>query len=205
MRNKIALYARVSTSNNGQDPETQFVLLREYAKVRGFEIYKEFVDTGVSGTKDSRPSLNQLMDDARKRKFDSVLVFRFDRFARSSRHLIQALEEFRGLGIDFISYSENIDTTSPLGKAIFVIIGAMAELERNIIVERVKCGLKAAKAKGKRLGRPQVTLNIERLFYLKNEGKSIRQIAMTLGLSKSTIGKYLSDSNKVGGNEINPV
>ena len=113
---KVAIYARVSTSNGHQSPKMQLQALREYCEAREFKIYREYVDEGVSGAKDSRPALNELMDDARKRKFDTVLVWKFDRFARSTKHLISALEEFKNLGIDFISYSENIDTTSPLGR-----------------------------------------------------------------------------------------
>ncbi len=186
---KIAIYARVSTSE--QDVGMQLLALREYCQARRIEIFNEYVDQGYSGAKDSRPAINQLMNDARKRKFDAVVVYRFDRFARSSRHLIQALEEFKGLGIDFISYQENIDTSSPLGKAIFVIVGAMAELERNIIVERVKSGLKNAKAKGQKLGRPAINYAIEDILTLKNEGKSTRAIARTLGISNATVSRKL--------------
>lgn len=187
---KTALYARVSTTD--QHVQSQLLALRDYCTARGFEIYQEYVDSGVSGTKDSRPALNALMDDARKRKFDTIIVYRFDRFARSSRHLIQALEEFKALGIDFISYQENIDTSSPLGKAIFVIVSAMAELERNIIVERVKSGLRAARSKGKVLGRPQITPDLKQIFSLQDVGKSIREIAAIVGISKSTVAKHLS-------------
>jgi len=133
---RIAIYARVSTNDQSTDP--QLLDLRRYVADRSWESFKEYVDEGVSGTKDSRPALNQLMDDARKKKFDVVLVWRFDRFARSTRHLINALEEFKNLGIDFVSYQENIDTSSPLGSAIFTIISAVAQLERDIIAERVK-------------------------------------------------------------------
>ena len=123
---------------------------------RGWDIFKEYVDEGISGTKDNRPALNDLMNAAKKRRFDVVLVWRFDRFARSTKHLVNALYEFRNLGIDFISYQENIDTSSPLGEAIFTIISAMAKLERDIIAERVRGGLRRAQANGKRLGRPKL-------------------------------------------------
>ena len=132
------------------------------------------------------------MDEARKRKFDAILVYRFDRFARSSKHLITALEEFKNLGIDFISYQENIDTSSPLGKALFIIVGAMAELERNIIVERVKSGLQAAKSRGKKLGRPESNFDFKEASQLKENGLSVRAIASRLGISKTTVSKYLS-------------
>ncbi len=149
---RVALYARVSTSD--QSTDSQLLDLRRYVQDRGWQALNEYCDNGISGTKDSRPALNQLMDDAKKRRFDIVLVWRFDRFARSTKHLILALEEFRNLGIDFVSYQENIDTSSPLGGAIFVIISAVAQLERDIIAERVKAGLRRARENGKRLGRP---------------------------------------------------
>lgn len=170
----------------------QVQALNEYCTARSFTIYETYVDQGVSGTKNSRPALNALMDDARKCKFDAVLVYRFDRFARSSRHLISALEEFKALGINFISYQENIDTTSALGKAIFVIVGAMAELERSIIVERVISGLKTARSRGKQLGRPKLSFDVAAARTLMASGQSLRSIARDMGISKSSIAKYLS-------------
>ena len=152
-KKRIAVYARVSTSD--QSTESQLLDLRRYVRERGWDIFKEYVDEGISGTKDSRPALNELMDDARKRRFDVVLVWRFDRFARSTKHLILALEEFKNLGVDFVSFQENIDTSSPLGSAIFTIISAVAQLERDIIAERVKAGLRRARENGKKLGRPR--------------------------------------------------
>lgn len=149
---RVAIYARVSTTD--QSTETQLLDLRRYVADRAWDIFEEYCDNGISGTKDSRPALNQLMDDARKRRFDVVLVWRFDRFARSTKHLILAMEEFKNLGIDFVSYQENIDTSSPLGGAIFTIISAVAQLERDIIAERVRAGLRRARERGKRLGRP---------------------------------------------------
>lgn len=187
---KVALYVRVST--NEQDTSSQFLALREYCETRGFQIFQEYIDRGVSGSKDSRPALNELMEDARKGRFKVILVFRFDRFARSTRHLLAALDEFQHLGIDFISYQENIDTTSPLGKAIFVIVGAVAELERNIIVERVKSGLNAARARGKILGRPKVSFNIDRALQLKREGLSLRSIEKQIGVSHSTLARAMN-------------
>ena len=134
---RVALYARVSTKHNGQDPETQLMALRDYAKARKLEVFSEYVDIGISGSKDSRPALNRLMTDARKRRFDAVLVARFDRFARSTRHLVLALEEFNALGVDFISLSESVDTSTPMGKMVYTVIAAVAELERSLIRERV--------------------------------------------------------------------
>ncbi|MDA2929986.1 recombinase family protein, partial [Acidobacteria bacterium AH-259-O06] len=174
---KTALYARVSTRNNGQDPETQLLALREYAKARRFEVFEEYVDVGISGAKESRPALDQLMDDARHRRFDTALVARFDRFARSTRHLVLALEEFNALGMDFISLSESIDTSTPMGKMIYTVIAAVAELERALIRERVLMGLDRAKAEGKRLGRPPGSkANVKQAQKLKSEGLSIRRI-----------------------------
>ena len=143
---RVAIYARVSTSD--QSTDAQLLDLRHYIFHRGWRIFCEYCDSGISGSRDSRPALNQLMGDARKRRFDVVLVWRFDRFARSTKHLILALEEFRNLGIDFVSYQENVDTSSPLGGAIFTIISAVAQLERDIIADRVKAGLRRARAQG---------------------------------------------------------
>ncbi len=184
---RVALYARVSTKNNGQDPETQLLALRDYASARGFEIFSEFVDIGISGSKEKRPALDRLMDDARKRRFDAVLVARFDRFARSTRHLVLALEEFNALGVDFISLSESIDTSTPMGKMVFVVISAVAELERSLIRERVIMGLQRAKAQGKRIGRPSAQLDSEELQALREEGLSFRAIARRLGVSHPTV------------------
>jgi len=188
----IAIYARVSTQD--QSTESQLLDLRQYATSRGWSVFKEYTDNGVSGTKDNRPALNELMAEAKKRKFGVVLVWRFDRFARSTKHLILALEEFRNLGVDFVSYQENIDTSSPLGSAIFTIISAVAQLERDIIAERVKMGLRRAKENGKRLGRPQGTsLDIEAANRLRREGMGLRQIAEKLGSSKSTVARVLAE------------
>ncbi len=131
------------------------------------------------------------MNDAKKRRFDVVLVWRFDRFARSTKHLILALEEFKNLGVDFVSYQENIDTSSPLGSAIFTIISAVAQLERDIIAERVKAGLRRAKENGKKLGRPPVRIDEEEVFRLRERGLSLREIARRLNLSKSTVARHL--------------
>jgi len=187
---RTAIYARVSTVD--QSTESQLLDLRKYVSARGWQIYREFVDEGISGTKDSRPALDQLMDDARKRRFDVVLVWRFDRFARSTKHLILALEEFRNLGIDFVSFQENIDTNSPLGSAIFTIISAVAQLERDIIAERVKAGLRRARENGKKLGRPKGTsLDLDKVQRLRTQGLSLQQIATELNTSKTTISRLL--------------
>ena len=191
---RVALYARVSTLD--QSTDSQLLDLRRYVQDRGWQALNEYCDNGSSGTKDSRPALNQLMDDAKKRRFDAVLVWRFDRFARSTKHLILALEEFRNLGIDFVSYQENIDTSSPLGGAIFTIISAVAQLERDIIAERVKAGLRRARELGKRLGRPQAKADDAHILKLSGEGMSSRQIANRLELSPSTVLRRLRVASK---------
>jgi DNA invertase Pin-like site-specific DNA recombinase len=147
---KVALYARVSKLNSHQDPEVQLQPLRQLCTARGFEIVREYVDHGVSGTKERRPQLDELMTDATKgrRDFQAVLVWKFDRFARSVEHLLKALKTFDELGIGFISLTESIDTSTPYGKLIFTVLGAVAELERSLIVERIKSGLRHARAKG---------------------------------------------------------
>src|ERR1700723_2534767 len=149
---RIATYSRVSTLN--QDTDMQTRELREYCTRRGWVLVHEYVDHGVSGAKESRPALNALMIDARRRKFDAVAVWKFDRMARSVAHLLRVLDEFRSLGIDFSSLSESIDTSTPTGKMVFTVLASVAELERSLISERVRAGLRNAKARGTRLGRP---------------------------------------------------
>jgi DNA invertase Pin-like site-specific DNA recombinase len=166
--------------------------LRQYVSDRSWTIYREYRDEGISGSLDRRPALDKLMNDARKRRFDLVLVWRFDRFARSTRHLINALEEFKNLSIDFVSYQENIDTSSPLGSAIFTIISAVAQLERDIIAERVKAGLRRATENGKKLGRPRGTaLDVEKIHRLRKKGWSLQQIASELNTSRTTVSRLL--------------
>ncbi len=187
---RVALYARVSTKNR-QDPESQLLPLREYAQARGFEI-SEYVDVGITGRKDSRPELDRLMADAQKRRLDAVAVWKFDRFARSTRHLVTALEQFNALGVDFISLSESIDTSTPMGKMVFTVLAAVAELELSLIRERVVMGLQRAKAQGKKLGRPRGSAqDAHKIKRLKSEGLSVRQIAQLLQTSKSTVARLL--------------
>src|ERR1700681_3493928 len=184
---KAAIYARVSTTNHGQDASMQTRELREYCERRGFEIVDEYTDIGISGSKDSRPELNRLMADAHKRRFDVVCVWRFDRFARSVSHLLRALETFKALGIDFCSFSEQMDTSTPTGKMVFTVLGAVAELERSLIVERVRAGLRNARAKGKQLGRPRVSVDAARIATLRASGLSWPKIADELGVSVGTV------------------
>jgi DNA invertase Pin-like site-specific DNA recombinase len=157
---RAALYARVSTVDKGQDPEVQLRDLREYAARRGLEAVAEFVDF-ASGARNGRPEYQRMFDAARKRRFDVLLVWRYDRFARSMQELVNALEEFRTLGIDFISYRENADTTTAQGKLIFGIMASLAEFERALIAERVRAGMARAKAQGKHVGRPRIPTQTE--------------------------------------------
>ncbi len=173
---RAALYLRVSTLD--QKPDLQFDGLRAYASRAGLDIVQDYCDVGVSGRREGRPQLNALMTAARSREIDCVLVWKFDRFARSTRHLLAALEEFNHLGVRFVSVQDQIDTDSPMGRAMFTIIGAMAELESSLISERVTAGMRAAETRGKHLGRPalprRVITEIEMLA--TSTDLSIRQI-----------------------------
>lgn len=155
---RAALYLRVSTPD--QKPDLQFGGLRAYAARAGLDIIQDYCDVGVSGRREGRPQLNALMTAARNREIDCVLVWKFDRFARSTRHLLTALEEFNHLGVRFVSVQDQIDTDSPMGRAMFTIIGAMAELESSLISERVTDGMRAAETRGKHLGRPPTTQHV---------------------------------------------
>ena len=185
---RVALYARVSTLDKGQDAEVQLRELREYATRRGWTAV-EYVDNGVSGTKDSRPQLNAMMQAARRRKLDCVLVARFDRFARSVSHLLRALEEFRALGIEFVSLNEACDTTTPQGKMLFTILGAVAEFERELIRERVRAGLANARAKGRLPGPKPLAVDLAAVTHRRDSGESWRAIASSLGVSPALLLK----------------
>jgi DNA invertase Pin-like site-specific DNA recombinase len=193
---KVAIYARVSTANNGQDPTMQTRELREYAERRGWTVASEYVDIGISGTKEKRPELDRLMSDAHRRRFDAVVVWKFDRFARSVSHLLRALETFKAQGIEFVSFSEQLDTSTPAGKLVFTVLGAVAELERSLIVERVKAGLRNARAKGKKLGRPRVYPDAHRIAALRAEGLSWAKIADRLGVGEGTVYRAAQASSK---------
>jgi DNA invertase Pin-like site-specific DNA recombinase len=182
-----AVYARVSTLHSGQDSTMQTRELVEYCQRRGWEVFESYVDNGVSGKKDSRPELNRLMADAHARRFDVVVVWRFDRFSRSASHLCRALAIFNALKINFVSMIEQIDTTTPAGTFVFHVLAAVAESERQTIVERVRGGLRNARAKGKRLGRPRKAVDIDRINSLRASGHSWRRIAGMLKLSVGTV------------------
>jgi DNA invertase Pin-like site-specific DNA recombinase len=187
MKPRVAIYARVWTTNHGQDVTVQTRELHQFAEARGWQITGEYIDAGMSGAKDSRPELNRLMADAHKRRFDVVAVWRFDRFARSVTHLLRALETFNALGISFVSLSEQMETTTPTGKMVFTVLGAVAELERSLIVERVRAGLRNARTKGKTLGRPRKIVDAGKIAALRAQGLSLRSIASELGIGLATL------------------
>jgi DNA invertase Pin-like site-specific DNA recombinase len=193
MATRAAIYARVSTTNHGQDVSMQTREIRPFAEARGWPFVGEYVDVGISGAKERRPQLDRLIADAHKRVFDVVVCWRFDRFARSVSHLLRALETFNALGVAFVSLSENVDTTTPTGKMIFTVLGAVAEFERSLIVERVRAGLRNARAKGKKLGRPRLAVNEAEIASLRSQGRSVREIAEELGYSRSLVHKTLAN------------
>src|SRR5215471_15824036 len=188
---RVAIYARVSTVDKGQDPETQLRALREYAARRGLVPVGEYSDY-ASGTRDDRPQYQALLTAARKRQVDVVLVWRYDRFARSTQALVQALHEFHRLGVDFISHQENIDTTTPQGELIFTVMASLAQFERALISERVKAGMARAKAQGKRISRAPIPRGVQvRIANLSRQGGSIHQISKKLGMGYSTAWNYV--------------
>ena len=185
---RAALYLRVSTVD--QHPETQLHDLRGLAAQRGFEIVEEYTDR-ISGVKAKRPGLDQLMADARHRKFDVLLVWAFDRIARSVRHFLEVLDELNRLEIEFVSFRENVDTGGPLGRAMIIIIGAISELERNLIIERVRAGMRRARLEGRRLGRPPLSVNRDDLLRDRARGQSLTQLAKTYRISRASVVRLL--------------
>ncbi len=190
---RVALYARVSTTTGQQDPEMQLRELREYTERRGLHVFSEYVER-ISGAKERRPELDRLMAACRKRNV--VLVYRYDRFARSLRQLVNALEEFRALGIDFVSLHEGVDTTTPNGRLVFGIFASIAEFERELIRDRVRSGIASARAKGKRLGRPRVVVDVSRIAALRRQGLSWASIAEEVGAGEGTVRRAAVASAK---------
>ena len=184
---RAAIYARVSTRDRGQDPEMQLSELREYCLRRGWTVTAEYVDVGVSGSKASRPQLDRLMHDAHRRRVDVIAVWKLDRFGRSLRHLVNALAQLESLGVAFVSLRDNVDLTTPSGRLMCQIIGAMAEFERALIQERVRAGLQNARSKGKQLGRPRVPVDTARIAVLRAEGRSWASIAGEMGVGEGTV------------------
>ena len=193
---RVALYARVSTLA-GQAPEMQLRELREYCERRSLQIVDEYVDKGVSGSRERRPALDRLRVACRKRLVDAVVVYRYDRFARSLRQLVNALEEFRVLGIDFISLHEGADTSTPNGRLIFGIFATIAEFERELIRDRVRSGLASARAKGKVLGRPRVPADAARITSLRAQGRTWTAIAVEVGIGEGTVRRAFAGMTAV--------
>jgi DNA invertase Pin-like site-specific DNA recombinase len=187
---RAALYLRVSTVD--QHPETQLHDLRQLAAQRGFEIVAEFTDR-ISGTRARRPGLDQLMTGARRGRFDVVLVWASDRIARSVKHFLDVLDEFNRLNIEFVSFREQIDTGGPLGRALVVIIGAIAELERNLIIERVRAGMRRARLEGRHIGRNPLSLDHAAIRRERGQGHSLRQIAKNHRISTATVQRVLRE------------
>jgi len=185
---RAVLYTRVSTVD--QHVETQLLDLRQMAAQRGFEIVQEYSDK-ISGVKARRPGLDQMMADGRRRKFDVVLVWSSDRVARSVKHFLEVLDELSRLGIEYVSLRENIDTGGPLGRAIIVIVAAIAELERSLIIERVRAGMRRAKLDGTRIGRAPLDLDDEAIRHDRRQGQSLRQIARGHRISTATVQRVL--------------
>jgi len=185
---RAALYLRVSTVD--QHPETQLHDLRQMAVQRGYEIVQEYTDR-ISGVKARRPGLDQMMADARRGRFDAVLVWACDRIARSTRHFLEVLDDLNRLEVEFISFRENIDTSGPLGRAIVIIIGAIAELERSLIVERVRAGMRRARLEGQRIGRAPLVLDNAAIQQDRQRGQSIREIAKGHRISTATVQRVL--------------
>ncbi|MBE7465964.1 MAG: recombinase family protein [Planctomycetes bacterium] len=186
---RVAIYARVSTS--GQEVENQLHDLRLFVRQRGWVIQSEYVDAGVSGTKESRPALDRLLAVARKGQVEVLLVWRLDRLGRSVKHLVLLLDELRRLGVSFVSLHENLDSNSPVGKAVLGIFAVLAEMERELIVQRVQAGLARARREGKRLGRPPVVIDWTRLQKYARKHMSVRAMSKHLGISRGTVARAL--------------
>ncbi len=191
---RAALYIRVYTID--KHPETQFHDLRQFASQRGLQIVREYTDHGFSGTKARRPALDELMEDARRHRFDVLMVWSIDRLARSTKHLLQTLDELNGRGIQFLSQREAIDTEGPLGRAIIVIVSAMAELERCIMIERVRAGMRRAKIEGRRIGRAPLKVNRVVLLRDRERGLSLNQLAKAHGISKASVCRVLREEKE---------
>ena len=190
---RAALYARVSTVGHGQDVGLQLDELRQVAAQRGW-VAQEFVDDGISGSKDRRPALDRLMNEVRAGRVDVVAVWRFDRFARDTRHLLQACEEMRICGVQFVSLREQVDTSTPIGKAMFTIIAAIAELEKDILRERVVAGVRRAQAAGKHCGRPKVEVDLRPAVALLREGRTLKDTARILKADRNTLRRRLREA-----------
>jgi len=188
---RAALYCRVSTVD--QHPETQLHELRQFASQRGLQVVQEYTDHGISGTRARRPGLDQMLDDARRHRFDVLVVWSCDRLARSTKHLLSVLDELNQMGIQFLSQREAIDTEGPLGRAIIVIVSAIAELERSLIVERVRAGMRRARAEGRQIGRARLDVNREQVVHDRRSGMSLTRVAKKHSVSRATVCRLMKE------------
>jgi DNA invertase Pin-like site-specific DNA recombinase len=191
---RTALYCRVSTVD--QHPETQLGELRQFAANKGFKVVGEYIDHGYCGARARRPALDRMMDDARRNKFDVLLVWSCDRLARSTKHLLQTIDELNGMGVQFLSQREAIDTEGPLGRAILVIVSAMAELERCIIIERVRAGMRRARLEGCQIGRARLDVNREQVIRDRRSGMSLTQVAKKHSISRASVCRLMKEASR---------
>jgi DNA invertase Pin-like site-specific DNA recombinase len=200
---RVALYARVSTSNHGQDVGLQLEELRQLAQQRGWTIVGEFVDEGVSGTTTSRPALDAMLDAARRGKLDLIVTWKLDRLGRSLQHLLQVLDDLSGLRVGFVAARDaGIDTTSPQGRLLLQLLGAFAEFERAMIRERVIAGVCRAQAAGTHCGRPRRELDLRAAKLLLQQGQSVRHVAEMLAIPRGTLIRRLADDANQGGSKV---
>lgn len=203
LRHRAALYLRVSTLD--QHAETQQHDLEQLARQRGLEIVERYIDHGISGTKARRPGLDRLLADARRGRFDIVLVWASDRLARSVRHFLEVLDELNRLNIEFVSFREQLDTGGALGRAVVVIISAIAELERSLIVERVRAGMRRARLEGRHIGRQPLVLDRARILHDHQRGRSLREIAQLHRISRATVSRVLKQQKGVSRDALSPL
>jgi len=189
---RAALYARVSTAD--QTTANQLLDLRQMVEQRGYQVVEEYVDHGISGAKARRPALDRMMKDARRGRFGVVVVWAFDRLARSVRHFLEVLDELNHLNVEFVSFRENIDTGGPLGRAIIVILGAIAELERNLIIERVRAGMRRAKLEGRRIGRAPLDVDRQAVLRDRDRGLSLTEMAKAHRISRASVSRIIKEA-----------
>ncbi len=192
---RTAIYCRVSTADKGQNPDLQLIPLRDYCKARGWTVVSEYIDRGVSGAKERRPQLDKLMNMAKKRQVDCIVVWKLDRWGRSLKHLINSLAELQSIGVSFVSYSENIDLSTPAGKMMFHVIGAMSEFERSLIVERVRAGMAVARLRGQQIGRTPTPQHVIKkvIDVFQAEHLSVREISKKTETPRSTVFRIIQD------------
>jgi DNA invertase Pin-like site-specific DNA recombinase len=191
---RAAVYMRVSTLD--QNPQTQVHDLRAMAAQRGLNIVAEYTDHGISGTRARRPGLDQMLDDARRGRFDVVLVWACDRLARSVKHFLEVLDELNRLNVEFVSFRENLDTGGPLGRAVIIIVSAIAELERSLIVERVRAGMRRARLEGRHIGRKPLDIDRDAVLRERAHGRSLTQIAQTFRISRATVSRIIREQSQ---------